>query len=193
MSTPAAPCDPAVWLAEYGDYLYRYALLRLRDEAAAEDAVQETLLAGLSAWSSFSGKSSVKTWLTGILKHKILDCFRAQAKEPQYRPLADPEAELAALEAALFDASGHWECFPRPWGDPQAVLDQQRFWQAFLDCMQALAPAQARIFHLRELDGLSTEAICKELAISATNCWVLLHRARLGLQQCLEGRWNPDL
>ncbi len=190
MSAPPPSCDPAAWLDQYGDYLYRYALLQLRDEAAAEDAVQETLLAALNAWSGFSGKSSVKTWLTGILKHKILDLFRAHAKEPQYRPPADPEAELAALEAALFDASGHWESFPRPWGDPEAVLEQQRFWEAFMECMQALAPTQARIFQLRELEGLSTEDICKELAITSTNCWVLLYRARLGLQACLDGRWS---
>ena len=188
MSSPPGPCDPASWLDQYGDYLYRYALLQLRDEAAAEDLVQETLLAAIAAWPRFSGQSSVKTWLTGILKHKILDVFRERAKEPQYRPPDDPEAELAALEQALFDASGHWGTFPSAWGDPEAVLDQQRFWQAFIACMESLAPSQARIFQLRELDGLSTEDICKELAISATNCWVLLYRARLGLQQCLSVR-----
>ena len=191
MDTPRAPCDPAAWLSEHGDYLYRYALLQLRDEAAAQDAVQEALLAGLTAWARFSGKSSVRTWLTGILKHKILDLFRQRAKEPQYTPVSeDPEAELAALELVLFDATGHWAHKPQTWGDPESTLEQQRFWQAFLRCMEALAPAHAQVFHLREMDGLSTEEICKELGISSTNCWVMLYRARLSLQQCLETHWG---
>lgn len=187
MASPTPSCDPAAWLTEHGDYLYRYALLKLRDEAAAEDMVQETLLAALSAWARFSGQSSVRTWLTGILKHKILDLFRARAKEPQYTPAsADPVAELAALEQALFDATGHWVSPPQKWADPEACLDQQRFWEAFMRCLEGLAPLHARVFHLREMEGYGTEEICNELDISSTNCWVVLHRARLGLQNCLK-------
>lgn len=187
MTAPTPSCDPATWLTEHGDYLYRYALLKLRDEAAAEDMVQETLLAALSAWARFSGQSSVRTWLTGILKHKILDVFRARAKEPQYTPAsADPIEELAALEQALFDAKGHWISPPQTWADPEACLDQQRFWEAFTLCLDGLAPVHAQVFHLREMEGYDTADICKELNITSTNCWVMLHRARLGLQQCLE-------
>lgn len=194
MSTATTPADPAAWLTEHGDYLYRYALLQLRDEAAAEDAVQETLLGALGAWERFSGQSSVRTWLTGILKHKVLDIFRRQKREPVFAPLSDdPEAELTALEEALFDSTGHW-ADPRPaWGDPEASLEQKRFWDAFLYCLESLSPVHARVFHLRELDGISTEEICKELEITTTNCWVMLHRARLGLQQCLETRWDGGL
>lgn len=191
MSANAFPANPEAWLADHGDYLYRYALLQLRNEAAAEDAVQETLLAALGAWERFSGQSSVRTWLTGILKHKILDIFRRQAREPSLvRNADDPEAELAMLERALFDATGHWTAPVQSWGDPHASLEQQRFWAAFVLCLEALSSMQARVFHLRELDGFSTEEICKELNISSTNCWVMLHRARLGLQQCLETRWG---
>ena len=183
--------DPAAWLTEHGDYLYRYALLQLRDESAAEDAVQETLLAALSAWARFSGQSTVRTWLTGILKHKILDLFRKRAKEPQYTPTSnDTEAELAYLEQSLFDPSGHWVNKPSAWNDPEASLDQKRFWTEFIKCMEKLTPTHARVFHLRELEGLSTESICKELKITSTNCWVMLYRARLGLQQCLETHWG---
>lgn len=183
-------CNPAAWLTEHGDYLYRFALLQLRDESAAEDAVQDTLLAALSAWKRFSGQSTVRTWLTGILKHKILDMFRKRAKEPQYTPLNDdPEAELAQLEHSLFKADGHWNQPPIAWGDPESMLDQKRFWTDFLLCLEQLSPSHARIFHLRELEGLSTDRICKELNISSTNCWVMLYRARLGLQQCLAMHW----
>ena len=191
MTTPPSPCDPAAWLTEHGDYLYRYALLKLRDEAAAEDMVQETLLAALSAWARFSGQSSVRTWLTGILKHKILDLFRARAKEPQYNPVsADPTLELAALEQALFNAKGHWISPPQAWADPEACLDQQRFWEAFMHCLEALAPLHARVFHLREMEGCEPAEICKELDITSTNCWVMLYRARLGLQQCLTSNFE---
>jgi RNA polymerase sigma-70 factor (ECF subfamily) len=194
MSAPNLPANPAAWLTEHGDYLYRYALLQLRNEAAAEDAVQETLLAALAAWERFSGQSSVRTWLTGILKHKILDIFRHYAREPLFTPPGDdPEAELSALEQALFDPTGHWADARPAWGDPEASLEQKRFWTAFLYCLEQLSPAHARIFHLRELDGIGTEEICKELDITPTNCWVMLHRARLGLQQCLETRWNGGL
>lgn len=191
MNARSSPANPEAWLADHGDYLYRYALLQLRNEAAAEDAVQETLLAALGAWERFSGQSSVRTWLTGILKHKILDTFRRQAKEPALVSSPDdPEADLSMLEQALFDATGHWANPVHSWGDPESSLEQQRFWEAFIACLEALSPVHARVFHLRELDGLSTEEICKELDISSTNCWVMLHRARLGLQQCLETRWG---
>lgn len=191
MSIESSSCDPAAWLTEHGDYLYRYALLQLRDETSAEDAVQDTLLAALSAWERFSGQSTVRTWLTGILKHKILDIFRKRAKEPLYSPTsADPETELDNLEQALFKSNGHWDNRPKAWNDPETHLDQKRFWAEFIACLEKLAPTHARVFHLRELEGLSTETICKELNITSTNCWVMLYRARLGLQQCLEVHWG---
>jgi RNA polymerase sigma-70 factor, ECF subfamily len=190
MATSPAP-TPATWLEEHGDYLYRYALLQLRDSAAAEDAVQETLLAALSAWARFSGQSSVRTWLTGILKHKILDTFRAQAREPQFESLhGDGEDDLDALDRLLFDQTGHWVDPPKAWGDPAASLDQQRFWAALQRCLEGLPPQLAAAFSLRELGGLETGEICKELNITTTNCWVMLHRARVGLQQCLETHWG---
>lgn len=190
MPKELSSCDAAAWLTEQGDYLYRYALLQLRDEAAAEDAVQETLLAAMGAWQRFSGESSIKTWLTGILKHKILDIFRQRAKEPQYTPFSDdPITELEQLEASLFRADGHWLRKPQLWSEPESNLDQKRFWQAFIACLEQLTPSHAQVFNLCELEGLSTEAICKELKITSTNCWVMLHRARLGLQQCLETHW----
>jgi len=184
-------CDPSAWLTEHGDYLFRYALLQLRDESAAEDAVQETMLAALGAWERFSGQSSVKTWLTGILKHKILDMFRKRSKEPQLTTVSDdPEVALAQIEAALFDDNGHWLNAPSTWNPPETELVRQRFWQTFVQCLQQLTPTHAQVFQMRELDGLSTETICKELQISTTNCWVMLYRARLGLQQCLDQRWG---
>src|SRR6185503_1374188 len=120
--------DPSE-VEQHRAYLMRYALLQLRDETAAEDAVQETLLAALKGDARFAGRSSVKTWLTGILKHKIIDHLRRLARE---RPLADPDAEPDSRDDDVADATfgedGHWHHFPSDWGTPEASLESKQFW-----------------------------------------------------------------
>jgi RNA polymerase sigma-70 factor (ECF subfamily) len=186
--TDPRPIDPAQ-LAAHRDYLYRFALAHLRDAARAEDVVQETLLAAVESRSAFSGKAQVRTWLTGILKHKIMDVFRRQAREAPPEPAQHgPDDELEDL---YFDAQNrdHWRTFPQTWADPERSLEQKRFWE-MLDACSKLMPAQtARVFVMRELMGLETDEICKELGVSANNCWVMLYRARMSLRQCLEMKW----
>jgi len=169
-------------------YLLRYARLQLRDPALAEDAVQETLLAALEGAARFAGKSSLRTWLTGILKHKIIDHLRRAGRE---QPLTGGDDERSEAEAvdALFAADGHWREFPAQWGNPDAALENSRFWVAFEECTQRLPARTARVFMMREIMDMPTEEICKELDITATNCWVMLHRARLTLRECLELQW----
>ena len=170
-------------------YLLRYARLQLRDQTAAEDAVQETLLAAVEGAARFSSKSSVRTWLTGILKHKIIDQLRRQAREQPL--LAGDDLERSEAEAidALFAADGHWRDFPRNWGDPDRSLENKEFWEVFEMCAGLMPVKTARVFVMREVMELSTEEICKELRITATNCWVMLHRARLSLRECLDLKW----
>ena len=172
------------------EYLLRYAQLQLRDSTAAEDAVQETLLAALQNRAGFSGRSSVKTWLTGILKHKIVDHLRRQSRE-QPLQYSDEESTDAAhdLPDAVFGEDGHWREFPAHWDAPERSCENAEFWRVFETCVEAMPPRAARVFIMREMLELSTEEICKELGITATNCWVVLHRARLSLRECLEGRW----
>lgn len=181
--------DPKTVEAHRG-YLMRYALLQLRDATAAEDAVQETLLAALQSGSRFAGRSSVKTWLTGILKHKIIDHHRRQARE---QPLEHPELEAVDQDADIVSASfaddGHWQDAPSDWGAPDRSFESKQFWQVFEMCVQVMPVRTARVFVMREVLELSTEEICKELGISTTNCWVMLHRARLALRSCLEMKW----
>lgn len=175
------------WLAEHGDYLYRYALARLRDPHQAEDAVQDTLLAAL-AGSGFAGKSSPRTWLTGILKHKIMDQFRRQQREA---PLEAPD-EVAADDPGMeefFQDDGHWAEQPHAWREPGTLLQQNQFLQVLQECMDRLPSKLARIFMLREIEESDNEEICKELEISPTNAWVMLYRARMGLRKCLEMNW----
>lgn len=178
--------DPARWLEEHGDYLFRYARRRLYTDELAEDAVQETLLAALKARGKYAGASSERTWLTGILKHKIVDAIRIQAREVT-APAGGGEDGAGDWEA-LFDQSGHWHETFRDWGNPSSDLERTRIRQALDECFRRLKPALAQIFSLRELSGLSNEEICKELDITATNAWVMLHRARLFLRECLDTR-----
>ena len=177
-------------LAAYRDYLYRFALLHLRDEPRAQDVVQETLLAAMESRSNFSGRAQLRTWLTGILKHKIIDVFRRQSREAPLETASEAESDedFADLYFNPNDRD-HWRTFPTTWGNPEKSLEQKRFWEVFDACSKVMPPQIARVFVMRELMGLETEEICKELGITANNCWVMLYRARMNLRQCLETRW----
>ena len=168
-------------------YLLRVAVLQLRDHDLAEDVVQETLLAALKGASGFSGRSSLKTWLTGILKHKIVDVIRRKSREPTFASLEE-EYQLDDLDA-LFDESGHWENPPVDWGDPEAHVSRQQFFDIMQFCLEKLPPNTARVFMMREVMELTSDEICKELTITSTNLWVILYRARMALRQCLEQNW----
>jgi len=168
-------------------YLLRVAVLQLRDNEVAEDVVQDTLLAALQGASGFSGRSSLKTWLTGILKHKIVDAIRRKSREPVLASL-DEETHIDDLDA-LFDESGHWDNPPADWGDPESALSRQQFLQVMQSCLEKLPPNTARVFMMREVMDLDSDEICKELSITSTNLWVILYRARMALRQCLEQTW----
>lgn len=180
-----APSDQD--LQQYRPYLLRYALLQLRNQELAEDVVQETLLAALEGRARFAGDSSPKTWLTGILKHKIIDAIRRKSRE---QPLAAGEdgADAETVDT-LFKGDGHWQQMPATWGNPEQALENRKFWEIFELCSRLMPERTARVFMLREVMELSTEEICQELAITPTNLWVILHRARLALRECLEIKW----
>ena len=177
-------------LDQHRGYLMRVARLQLRDEALAEDVVQETLMAALSG-SGFSGKSSLRTWLTGILKHKIVDAIRRKQREPaSASAFGSIESELAIEDFdALFGERGDWDTEPADWGDPDAALGQAQFFAMVDFCLEKLPPNTARAFMMREVLDLETDEICKELGITANNLWVILYRARMSLRQCLEQNW----
>lgn len=178
--------DPSDWVDSYGNYLFRYAMLRLRDRTAAEDVVQETFLAALKDRGSFSGISSEATWLVGILKHKIGDHFRRQARETplmEENPGEHPDAEY-------LDEAGHWTTGPAEWGrNPAEIYRNKEFVERFRKCLAGLSPNHANAFTLRETEGLGTAEICKILGVSETNLGVILHRARSLLRRCLETLW----
>ncbi|GAB4362265.1 MAG: sigma-70 family RNA polymerase sigma factor [Deltaproteobacteria bacterium] len=178
--------DPAGWLDAHGDALFRFALIRVRDRALAEDLVQETLLAAFRGREGFSGRSSERTWLVGILKNKIADHYRRAARENSRDELLLREA----LGGSPFDGTGRWKSGPSEWGtDPAALARQAGFLEQLRRCLSELPGAQADAFTLREVDGLGTREICKVLEITETNLWVILHRARMRLRACLEANW----
>ncbi len=190
-STENTALNPETWVDHYGDYLYRFVIARVRDPSVAEDLVQETFLAALDSIKSFASRSSPKTWLTGILKHKIVDYFRRKAKEPSGD---DIETSVQVIEG-LFDAQGRWKAEPVEWAaNPQDLYEKQEFIKALNDCLSQLSSRLASVFILREIIGETTEEICKVLDVTPTNCWVMLHRARMYLRSCLEVGWfKPDI
>ncbi|WP_077038365.1 sigma-70 family RNA polymerase sigma factor [Pelomonas sp. KK5] len=166
--------------------LLRYALMQLRNAAWAEDAVSETLLAALEKPQSFAGQSQLKTWLVGILKHKLVDQIRRNSREMSTTATSEDGVDLDEL---LFAADGHWRESPQDWGDPEQALRQLDFMRVLEACVEHLPGQQGRLFMMREWLELETEEICKELAITPTNLWVMLHRARLRLRDCLQMNW----
>ena len=178
--------EPESWVDEHGESLFRYALFRLHDAELAEDLVQETFLAALKGRDRFEGRSSMRTWLFGILKHKIIDQIRKANRE---RPVEDIEA-FASSKGESFDEKGGWKSRPAAWTtDPGALFEQMEFWEVLQRCLSELPSRLNQAFTLRELDGLSAEEVRKILNVSATNGGVMLHRARLRLRSCLEKTW----
>ena len=169
-------------------YLLRVAQLQLRDVDLAEDVVQDTLVAALAAQSGFTGKSSVKTWLTGILKHKIVDAIRHKQRKPLIEASFDEETELDDFDP-LFKDNGAWVAPPAEWGDPENALSRRQFFDVMEICLEKLPPNTARVFVMREVMELESDEICKELTITANNLWVILYRARMALRECLEQNW----
>ena len=183
----ADAASSALELERHRPHLMKFALLQLRDESAAEDAVQEALLAALQGQERFAGQSSVRTWLIGILKHKIIDHIRRRSREQPLEFLAE-ELDPEGLQA-YFQDDGHFQEPPHQWEDPDQALVQRRFFEELERCLEALPKNSARAFTMREVMGMETGEICKEMGITATNCWVLLHRARMSLRAGLEKNW----
>lgn len=184
--------DAAVWVDKYGDYLYAFAFSRVRDQSVAEDLVQETLLAALQSHSKYDGNSSEKTWLTGILKHKIIDHFRRGSRQVDLTP---DEADMSGYDY-LFERddewSGHWNpnLKPMQWdATPEAVLERSEFREILTHCLGELPERVANCFTLREMESFDAKEICEILMISMNNYWVMMHRARLHLRRCIEFNW----
>jgi RNA polymerase sigma-70 factor, ECF subfamily len=186
-----AQLDPTDWLGEHGDYLYRYALMRVWDKTAAEDLLQETLLAAMGSYPAHEGRSSERTWLVGIMRHKVVDYFRRLAQTPEFQ-LSNEEGNDLDLFETEGAWRGHWreDQAPVSWPvDAVTLLESREFWDIFNRCLRRLSPQMAAAFTLREIDGLSSEEICEILNVTPANLWVILHRSRAKLRHSLEAEW----
>jgi RNA polymerase sigma-70 factor, ECF subfamily len=180
----APPAAAVRWLQEHGDALYGYALPRVRGEDAAEDLVQETLLAALAGHARFAGAAAERTWLIGILKHKLVDHLRKAVRQ---RALSEVQADESS---EMFDRRGNWNVRVSAWyGDPHAALENAEFRDVLARCLAKLPTRIAQLFWLREADGIGSEQLCQDLEITPTNLWTMLHRARLRLRRCLSIHW----
>lgn len=182
--------DATFLLAVRQDML-RFARLQLRDDALAEDAVQEAIAAALAGSRSFDGRSALKTWVFAILRNKIVDAIRERSRSINVSALSVEEEAMDETFDSLFKPNAHWQpgLGPTAWGDPEATLDQEQFWAVFEACLEHLPANTARVFMMREFLEFDTDEVCTELAISTSNCHVILHRARAGLRRCLEQNW----
>jgi RNA polymerase sigma-70 factor (TIGR02943 family) len=175
-------------VADLRTYLLRFARLQLRNDAWAEDAVSETMLAAIAKPQSFAGQSQLKTWMVGILKHKVVDALRANLREVNASDLQG-DRDSDELDAMGFKADGHFAERPANWGNPDQDLGQKQFMVVMDACLTKLPPVQGRLFLMREWLEMDADEVCKELGITATNLYVQLHRARLRLRECLELHW----
>ncbi|MFZ5630155.1 MAG: sigma-70 family RNA polymerase sigma factor [Spirochaetota bacterium] len=170
-------------LNDHGDALYAYARTRLTSDDDIADCIQETLLAAIRNADTFSGNSSVRTWLIGILRFKIIDIYRKQARE------ADYDSIDAAENDTYFDEAGHWELqrAPRAWEkSPLEQLEQSELREHLHRCIGRLPKVMRAAITLRELEACETAEICKQLVVTSTHLHVILYRARMHLRTCLE-------
>jgi len=180
--------NPENWVDLYADLLYRFAILRLNDKNLAQDMVQETFLSALKSIKKFEQKSSVQTWLITILKNKIIDHYRKSFTDDENTsPSIIPTDNFGDyLENGMWNS----ERAPKNWDkSAEDIFEETEFFNILHQCLALLPEQSQRVFSLREIDGMKSKEICKELDISASNLWVLLHRARNGLRKCLEKIW----
>jgi RNA polymerase sigma-70 factor (ECF subfamily) len=183
--------DPAAWLIEHGDALYRYARSRVGAREQAEDLVQDAFLAALQSRDRFHGHASVRTWLMSILRHKIADHYRRVAGSRPNEE-SEPTGEPDAVINRYFSAKGFWKHALASWKAPEQALEDREFWEVLDRCLNRLPRSLSAAFILREREQLDNAELRRILAVSESNLRVRLHRARLLLRECLERNWFGD-
>jgi RNA polymerase sigma-70 factor (ECF subfamily) len=179
----------AGFLAVLRTQMVKFAHLHLGDRHLAEDAVQEALAGAWAGAQRFSGRAAIKTWVFAILKNKVADLLRHKQRMVDASSLLKEGEEDATQD--LFDQTGHWlkDATPTAWHCPEASLEQQQFWAVLEVCLDGMPAAQARVFMMREFMGFETEEVCATVQVSSSNLFVMMHRARLRLRECLDQRW----
>jgi RNA polymerase sigma-70 factor (TIGR02943 family) len=190
-SGPGARLSPETWVATYGDYLFSFCMFRVNNRETAEDLVQDTFVSAIRAKDAFLGQASEKTWLTAILKNKILDHYRRNdvlKNASDY--LDETEREFSSH---FFDrGNGHWhrEAAPAAWSEmADRNLHRAEFDAVVRMCISKMPSRLAPVFVAKFIDEEETEIICKAHGLSASNYWVIVHRAKVLMRSCLEKNW----
>lgn len=176
---------PDGWVDQYADYLFNYAVSRVSDSEIAKDLVQDTFIAGLKSAKNFKGDAAERTWLVAILKRKVIDHYRKINSNKG-------KAEVRMSYSSQADAEGDW--LEEKVADPHSILENdaienEELGWAIQSCMAKLPKKQGLVFKMKTIQGISTEDICKELQINPSNLWVMIHRSRSALMDCLNKNW----
>ncbi len=179
--------DPMLWVDLYGDFLFNYAWIRVGSKEMAEDLVQDTFVAAWQAKDSFRGDSTELTWLTSILKRKVIDHYRKKSthKEISASQFTQPFQDEDGMQE-------HWimERAPKDWGKEfQYPLREEEFQNMIELCLSKLPEKWRSVFVLKVMEEIDSDEVCKELGCSASNLWVILHRTRIKLRECIENKW----
>lgn len=176
--------EPQHWVDRYSDYLYNYTIVRVNDHAVAQDLISETFLAGLKSMPNYKGDASERTWLISILKRKIIDHYRRSNSKKgkaevrmSYRQDEDEGDWLSERVSDPYDRNA------------EDLMQNEELGMAIFGCLDRLNEKQAAIFRMKTIDGIDTEAICNEYDITPSNLWVIIHRARKAMADCLENNW----
>jgi len=182
--TPKHTLNPDKWITLHSDYMYNYTITRVNNQDIAKDLVQETFLASLKAMKNFKGKASERTWLISILKRKIIDHYRKINSNK-----GKAEVRMSFYEAG--ENKGKWieERAPSIWDNTDSAIENEELKSALDFCIENLPEKYRMVFLLKTVQNYETEEVCNELDISSSNLWVIIHRARVQLRECLEGNW----
>ncbi len=187
MSNSENSINPNLWLANYGDILYNYAYSRLSSSTVAEDMLQDTFVSALKSMENFRGDSSEKTWLFSILKRKIIDYYRKSSTKNER-----PESSFSSPFKDSGFMEGHWNSNRRPtdWGSKTDGAVQQSEFQEIMEfCLSGLPEKWKSVFVLKVMEEIESDKVCKEIGCTSSNLWVILHRAKLQLRECIEKNW----
>ena len=173
------------WIDNYADYMYNYAVVRVNNSDLAKDLVQDTFFAGLKSAKNFQGKSTERTWLVSILKRKIIDHYRKiNSKKGQ------AEVRMNFYDDGENEGSWLEERVPQSWDNAsEKSIENQELKSQIDACIDALPEKYGMVFRMKTIQEFETEEICKELDITASNLWVIIHRARTQLRKCMEDNW----
>ena len=178
--------NPQIWVEKYHDFLFRYALSRLREADLAEEIIQETFLAALHSQKYFRGMASEKTWLVSILKRKIYDHFKKVNRDRQLN--VTPPMESIRMD--VFDRKRGAAVKSSIWFlDPSTAYEQKEFLKIIKEGLSELPGRLAQVFILREIIELSSREICELMDISICNLYVMMHRARKRMGHSVQLKW----